>query len=397
MSPAETHIIRTEHEFRSLEREWNDFHDAARGTVFQTFTWAWNWWKVYGNGRNELHIITARIDGRLTAILPLYLERIGVVGVNLNRLRMIGVYETYGEYTILTRPGESREPVRAIATELARCLKRPGCDLVSLFRFPPESEAMGELMTGLRLQGLRGQFVPVVIKRVMMDLPPTWEEYLSGLSPNEREAIKRKTRALIKKGAEVEVVGTPDRAAFEDYIRLHGESWKPRGVSGYFNSERFSRFLGEVTMNLMSCGKSRLYFLKKDGRRFAAVHAMFVNDQCCFYLSGLDRNHELVNMSPGKMLLARVIRDAIEEGYKIFDFQGGDEDYKFRLGGKVTSFAKAMFWPCDTRSVKIMIFLGVQAFHQGLRWRVRDRLVPYVKTFLPAAWRNRPSFGRHPE
>ncbi len=394
MSRIEIHIVRTVDEFHSLGREWNEFHDAAGGTVFQTFTWLWNWWDVYREDRNELHIITARSDGRLTAILPLYLERIGGLGLGLKRLRMLGVYETYGEYTILTGHVDFRESVRAVADELARSLKSPACDLVSLFRFPPESEAMGELMTQLRLQGLHGRFVPVVIKRVMMELPPTWEQYLAGLTPNEREGLKRKTRNLIKKGVEVEVVRKPDRAAFDDYIRLHGESWRPRGVAGYFSSERFSRFLCEATMELMFGDRSRLYFLKKDGRRFAAVHAMFVNRQCCFYLSGLARDHELVAMSPGKVLLSMVIRDAIQEGYTMFDFQGGDEDYKFRLGGKLTSFAKAMFWPRDMRSLKIMGFLGIQAFHQGLKWRINDRLVPFIRSFLPSASRARPSIGR---
>jgi CelD/BcsL family acetyltransferase involved in cellulose biosynthesis len=385
LSQIEIHIVRTVEEFRSLDTEWSDFHAAAGGTLFQTFTWLWNWWRVYREDRNELHIITARADGRLTAILPLYLERIGGFGLGLKRLRMLGVYETYGEYTILTGRTEFRESVRSIADELARCLKAPRCDLVTLFRFPPESEAMGELMKQLRLQGLHGTFVPVVIKRVMMELPPTWERYLAGLTPNEREGIKRKTRALLKKDVEVEIVRTPDHAAFDDYVRLHGESWGPRGVTGYFSSERFSRFLCDATMELMSAGRSRLYFLKKDGRRFAAVHAMFVNGQCCFYLSGLDRNHELVHMSPGKVLLSMVIRDAIQEGYTLFDFQGGDEDYKFRLGGKITSFAKAMFWPRGIRSVKIMLFLGLQSLRQGLRWRIMDRLIPYVRSLLSSA------------
>jgi CelD/BcsL family acetyltransferase involved in cellulose biosynthesis len=71
LSQIEIHIVRTVEEFRSLDTEWSDFHAAAGGTLFQTFTWLWNWWRVYREDRNELHIITARADGRLTAILPL--------------------------------------------------------------------------------------------------------------------------------------------------------------------------------------------------------------------------------------------------------------------------------------------------------------------------------------
>jgi len=393
MIAAEVKTITSEEEFRSLESDWTRLHCSAKGTIFQTFSWCWNWWKVYGKRGAGLHIVTSRIDGRLSAILPLYLENIRGIGVSLGRLRMIGVYETYGEYKILAGSESSAESVRAIAGELTRQLATPGFDILSLFRFPPDSEPMVELICQLRGSGLRSRYVAQVIKRVMMDLPDSWEAYLAMLSSNERESIRRKTKNLLKTGAEIEVIENPDPAAFADYVRLHSDSWRPRGVKGYFSSGEFTTFLGNVTLDLMPGGYARLYFLKKDGKRIAAVHAFFMHDQCCFYLSGLDRTHELLHMSPGKVLLAHVIHDAIDRGYRIFDFQGGDEDYKFQLGGKVTSFAKAIFWPNDRRSIKIIVFLLLQAFRQGLRWRISERFVPAVRSLLPGSRKPRPTPG----
>ncbi len=390
VTAAEATVISSEEGFRSLEGDWNGLHERARGTVFQSFTWCWNWWRIYGNDGAGLHIVTSRIDGRLSAVLPLYLERIGGLGVSLGRLRMIGVYETYGEYSILAEAESAEASTAAIARELASQLGKPGYDILSLFRFPPESPPMEGLMRGLRASGLRGRFVPQVIRRVMMNLPGSWEEYLAALSSNERESLRRKTKKLLRTGAEIEVVETPDDGAFSDYVRLHSESWRPRGVRGYFASENFTMFLRTVTLGMMPRGNAKLYFLKKDGKRFAAVHAFFMHDQCCFYLSGLDRNHPLLNMSPGKVLLAHVIHDAIDRGYGVFDFQGGDEEYKFQLGGRMTSFAKALFWPNDRRSFKIMVFLGLQSLKQGLRWRIKERLIPTVKWLVTGARHGRP-------
>ena len=115
MIAAEVKTITSEEEFRSLESDWTRLHCSAKGTIFQTFSWCWNWWKVYGKRGAGLHIVTSRIDGRLSAILPLYLENIRGIGVSLGRLRMIGVYETYGEYKILAGSESSAESVRAIA------------------------------------------------------------------------------------------------------------------------------------------------------------------------------------------------------------------------------------------------------------------------------------------
>jgi CelD/BcsL family acetyltransferase involved in cellulose biosynthesis len=376
-------ILTSVEEFRALETEWNAFHAEAGGTVFQGFHWLWNWWDIYGCPTCDLHIITARVDGRLTAILPMYRQSSGFFPLRLSRLRLIGVYETYGEYEILVGPRFALESERAIARHLAGMLMRGDLDLISFFRFSPESASMDLLVQALRIRELRSRFVPHVITRVTMDLPPTWEGYLSRLSPNERQSLRRKMRFFEGDGMALERVTAPDPRAFADYVRLHTSSWEERKLRGYFASPDFRTFLERVTESMMREGRARLYFLSKDGVRFAAVHAFFVNGTCCFYLSGLDRKHPLASRSPGKVLLAMVIRDAIAEGCSIFDFQGGDEDYKFQLGGRGTSFAKAMFWRGGVRSAKVVTFLAAQYIAVQVGWRFRERIVPFFRKFHP--------------
>lgn len=379
-------IIGTEGEFDSLEPEWNILHSESKGTIFQTFTWLRTWWRVYGSARRDqrLHIMTVRDDGRLVALLPLYLERLGRSYFGLSRLRMIGVYETYGEYSIIIDPSADREPVRALAAKLARIIQGPGCDMVSFFRYPPESASMRELILELKGKRLVARTVDNVITRVVMDLPDSWDGYLASLSSNTRELIRRKTRALEKSGAVFETVVAPDPPAFAEYARLHEASWSPRGAPGYFASALFRDFLERVTMSLMTEGRSRLYFLSRDGARFAAVHTFTVNGRCCFYLSGLDRGHELANLSPGTVLLARAIRDAIAGKNTFFDFQGGEEEYKLRLGGRKTSFAKALLWPRDSQGAKVAMFIGTQGLYQNLRWQITGRMLPAIRTMFRA-------------
>jgi CelD/BcsL family acetyltransferase involved in cellulose biosynthesis len=380
-------ILTTVEEFRSMESEWNAFHAEAGGTVFQGFPWLWTWWDVYGRRFGGLYIITARVDGRLTAILPMYLQSSGFFPLRLTRLRLIGVYETYGEYQILVGRLHAHESERAIARHLSGTLINGDVDLISFFRFSPESASMDLLVQSLRIRELRSRFVSHVITRVTMDLPPTWEEYLNLLSANERQSLRRKMRFFESDGVTLEKVTAPDGSAFADYVRLHTSSWGERNIRGYFSSPRFRTFLERATGSLMPEGRARIYFLLKDGVRFAAVHAFFVNGTCCFYLSGLDRKHPLSSRSPGKVLLAMVIREAIVEGCTVFDFQGGDEDYKFQLGGRGTSFAKATFWRGGIRSAKVASFLIVQYIATDLRWRMREQILPSIRKILP--WKTR--------
>src|SRR5689334_18779968 len=57
--------------FEALRAEWTDLLARSRSDcVFLTHEWLSGWWKHLSDGR-ELHILTARNDGRLVGILPL--------------------------------------------------------------------------------------------------------------------------------------------------------------------------------------------------------------------------------------------------------------------------------------------------------------------------------------
>lgn len=53
-------------------------------------------------------------------------------------------------------------------------------------------------------------------------------------------------------------------------------------------------------------------------------------DSFRFYITGFDRRYAA--LSPGTVIVAHAIREAIRAGYRFFDFLRGDEPYKFALG-----------------------------------------------------------------
>ncbi|NOT57113.1 MAG: GNAT family N-acetyltransferase [Deltaproteobacteria bacterium] len=53
----------------------------------------------------------------------------------------------------------------------------------------------------------------------------------------------------------------------------------------------------------------------------------------CFYITGFDERYAA--LSPGTVIVAHAIREAIRGGYRVFDFLRGDEPYKFALGAEV--------------------------------------------------------------
>ena len=53
----------------------------------------------------------------------------------------------------------------------------------------------------------------------------------------------------------------------------------------------------------------------------------------CFYITGFDKRYAA--LSPGTVIVAHAIREAIGNGYRVFDFLRGDEPYKFALGAEL--------------------------------------------------------------
>jgi CelD/BcsL family acetyltransferase involved in cellulose biosynthesis len=380
-----TNIIRTKEVLNSIQHEWNALHSEIRGTVFQTFDWNMAWWEIYGTHNYELSVVTIWDEKKLVGVFPLFSEKTNLKLFWFRRLRFIGVYEAYGEYLPLIHSQYQTDIISALVNYFVEQLSRKKFDIISLFRFPPTSVFMQEFLGEVRRQNLKVKYDSETVTRIIMELPQSWEDYLNSISSYEKKMLIRRTRSLKNHGAEFEILSSPQELneGFKDFVRLHNLAWEQKGTKSYFAvSNQFETFLQKVSSSFWCRNQLRLYFLRKDGMRFAAVHAFFLNDTCCFYLSGMDRNHQLANQSPGKVLLSYVIKDAISEGLKFFDFQGGEEEYKYRLGGNKTSFSKANIWKPGLMTLKViplLIILNSRRFMLDRVYnKIRYRLAHYL-------------------
>ncbi|MCA9913425.1 MAG: GNAT family N-acetyltransferase, partial [Anaerolineae bacterium] len=76
-------------------------------------------------------------------------------------------------------------------------------------------------------------------------------------------------------------------------------------------------------------------FLEVADEPVAAYVNFDYNNHIMVYNSGLNPD-KATALSPGILLLAYTIQHAIEQGRDVFDYLRGDEQYKYRMGGKDT-------------------------------------------------------------
>lgn len=186
-------------------------------------------------------------------------------------------------------------------------------------------ELCAEAGVAFRLEEMdRAPFVP---------LPGGFEEYLGLLGRKERHELRRKLR----RGAEAmprlayrvtSARGELDRD-FASFVSLHRRS---NPEKERFMDDRMERFFREVAEGFFSAGRLRLAFLSDGETDLAAAFHLEWDGAILLYNSGFDPR--VREISPGLILLARCIEDAIRRGCREYDFLRGRERYKYDLGGR---------------------------------------------------------------
>jgi CelD/BcsL family acetyltransferase involved in cellulose biosynthesis len=206
-------------------------------------------------------------------------------------------------------------------------------DLRRLRAGDPSTDALAaafgarEMANGWTLNVEREDVCPVATLPVGGSL----DDYLGSLGKKERHEIRRKVRRAESVGDVLLEDSRDPLADLPDFIDLHQKRW---GVDGLFpdnaggtQSRVFFRRLFELTP---AGGPLDLAFLTVGGRRIAACVSFRSADSLLYYNAGVDP--EARELSPGVVMVERLVRRALEMGIARMDFLRGDETYKYEWG-----------------------------------------------------------------
>jgi CelD/BcsL family acetyltransferase involved in cellulose biosynthesis len=121
-------------------------------------------------------------------------------------------------------------------------------------------------------------------------------------------------------------------ALLEDLFRLHRGWWAARGEPGVVATARLEAFHAAASRGLLSDDLLRLRALRFRGKTLGVLHGFASGDRTFVYLLGLDPG--AARRSPGTVLLAHAIEEAIAEGSRELDLLRGREPYKYRWGAR---------------------------------------------------------------
>jgi CelD/BcsL family acetyltransferase involved in cellulose biosynthesis len=321
----------------------DDWERLAAGVPFRSWTWLAHWWRHYGP-QSDAEALKTRLatlcvfddTDALVGIAPWYLDCSAVRG---RVLRPLGSGEVCSDYlSVLCQPAREEAVVGALADYL---IENAGSDepdalrwdLLELDGVDAEDRTMSTLAGDLSVAGC-SVHRQSRLNCWRLDLPTDWDGYFASLGKHLRRDARRLERELRAGRVALHMATRLDELpqAMEILVDLHQRRRKMLGEKGCFASARFTAFYRDVVPELLRRGRVQLYWLEIDGSPAAAEYHLVGNGMLYVYQSGMDP--DLLEHKPGNLINLMILRQAIERGYRAYDFLRGDEPYKARFGAQ---------------------------------------------------------------
>ena len=306
------------------EAGWNRLVERCRVPVpFSTWQFQTTWYRAFAPGPLTL-LAVADGAGEWVGLLPLY----EVPSPEGPVLRLVGGTDVADYLDLIAVAGREEEVWKALLPMLADG-PAGGLDLRPV---PAASLTPWLLMSLAESAGLTCR-VAVEERCPVIELPGTWDGYLAGLSGKDRHELRRKLRRAEAGGPRVEVARSPAAMAvlMDGFVALHRKS---KVGKARFMDEPMEVFFRDLGRGLAHAGLAALWMLWLEERPAAALFCLEQAGAVSLYNSGFDP--EARALSPGVVLIARTIEDAIARGFRRYDFLRGEEPYKYGFGAAPT-------------------------------------------------------------
>lgn len=306
--------------------EWNEL----AGDLTQLDSdWLLSWWVHFGGAR-ELCLLAVRDDeGMLHGLAPWYLDRSPAAG---GVIRYLGSGVVCTDYlTILTRRGSESQVVDAVADWLLGA-GRDCWERIELVGTDDADVVIPQLMRRLVDHGNSLHTRPGA-NTWRLTLPPTWDEYLAGMSGRRRNRVRKVVKTEFDTGVSV-LRETQTAEEFEAnwrvFIELHQARRRSVGDPGVFARPDFAAFLREAAERLFAKDELDLLILDRHGRPISVEFNPAGRGIVFGYQAGIDP--AALDCQPGHLMTLARIRRAIGLGKTALDFMRGDERYKAEWG-----------------------------------------------------------------
>lgn len=311
------------------QAEWNALLDQSVNNVpFLRWEYLRTWWETRGGGewpQSDLVLIIARKGETLTGIAPLISTR---NRDGLPSLMLLGSIEISDYLDLIVRPEDLSSFLRGLLDFLASSPAVPAWQVLDWHNIPEASPTLPTLKAAVRETGW-GVSQERTYHAPAIPLPGDFELYLSGIDKKQRHEIRRKMRRAAETGG-VRWYIASDASTLGVEVDAFLMLMADDPAKACFLTEAMRRQMHLSCRAAFENGWLQLAFMEVDGQKAAGYLNFDYMNRIWVYNSGIDRR--FVELSPGWVLLGKLLQWANENHRLEFDFMRGEEQYKYRFG-----------------------------------------------------------------
>jgi CelD/BcsL family acetyltransferase involved in cellulose biosynthesis len=308
---------------QTMRGEWEDLWNRVPGTItFQRPDWILVWIQTFCP--REPFLLTVRKNGKLIAVAPfIFYERYSNHG---QRERVLGLMGGgVSDYLdILIDPGHIQEAMAALWDKIYAVESR--WDVVEFTDLAPSSCLLPTADWLLKSAVQKHDYCSFI------SLPTKSENLKCVIPPHKWENVRNARNRLQRAGGgtiEIANENTLD-AALDGLFQLHRARWAQECLPGVLREESVRNFHRRIAPALLKKDVLRLHTLRVNGSCIASAYSFFEGEQTLCYLHGYDPQY--AHLSPGTLIIAAVIEDAMRAEKKAVNFLRGQEEYKKSWG-----------------------------------------------------------------
>jgi CelD/BcsL family acetyltransferase involved in cellulose biosynthesis len=274
---------------------------------------------------DRLLLVTARAEGKLTAVLPLVEERARFSGLSARKL--VGTVELHcWRFDMARSAGAEGSTAAQAVWEYLREL--PGWDMIE---FPDVAQGGGleAVLRAAEADGFpthRWDFMQTPVLS-LAGWDGSEDFFLRRVSANLRQNLNRITRKLMKQGPLVlRRYEHSDPELLRRFYEMESAGWKGKEGTAIANAEKRIRFYNDLAQTAERHGYLTLYFLEHAGKTLAIHYGLAYQNRYFMVRCAYDEHER--QYAPGHLLLHAVLRDCAERGITEFDFIAHADEWK---------------------------------------------------------------------
>jgi len=312
---------------KNYEFCWDSqFKKTPNASFFQTLAWLETYWKHYGQDK-QLRVLIVRAQQEVIGIVPLVQQtestKAGAIQVLTYPLDNWGAF--------FSPLGSDTAATLYAAFQFLQS-KRAKHDLLDMRWIDPTVDR-GRVATAMRCHGLHPNILPWN-STYQIELPNTFDEYLSGRSPKFRANIRRSIRQAESQDIEFQryrpVRGDNENPGLiEECIDFSRNTWQGESTTGTtLCHSKTVDYFRDCYQKASKLGMIDIVTLRAEEAIIAFCYNFHYKGQVLGIRSGFDPAFRKISL--GNVLLSLQIRDSIQRGDVSIDLGTHHSDVKTR-------------------------------------------------------------------